>query len=57
MVVLFLEGSPEPSGAAAVGHRVEVRAFPGKKGAVSKLKKGRSGDRAGSVTACVEPLH
>lgn len=57
MVIVFLEGSLEPFGAAAVGYSVEVQVFTVKKGAVSKLKKERSGDRAGSVTACVEPLY
>lgn len=57
MVAVFLEGSPEPFGAATVGHHEEVQVFPGKKGAVNKLKKERSRDRAGSMTARVEPLH
>lgn len=57
MITVFLEGSPETFGAAALGHHVEVQVFPRKKGAVNKLKKERSRDRARSMTVCVEPLH
>lgn len=56
-VTVFLKETSKSFGAAAVEHRTEVQAFPGKKGTVSKPKEERSRDREVSGIACVKQLH